>query len=91
MAFHETMDYEVSHRFAEANSYMANSYTGQSTVVTIGNVQDFLNCTSITSADITVDTSTGSYGLTETINELKDEIQVLKDEMNNLRMLLLEN
>lgn len=91
MAFHETMNYEVSHRFAEANSYIANPYTDQPTGITLANVQDFLNCTSTTSTNITIDTGTGSYGLTETINELKDEIQVLKDEMNNLKMLLLEN
>lgn len=44
-----------------------------------------------TSADITINNGTSSYDLTETINELKDEIQVLKDDINNLRMLLLEN
>lgn len=91
MAFHETMNYEVSHRFAEANSYIANPYIYRPTGITAENIQDFLSCNSTTSTNITIDTGTGSYGLAETINELKDEIQVLKDEMNNLRMLLLEN
>lgn len=41
-----------------------------------------------TSADITFHTGDGE---TTTIKELKDEIQFLKDEINNLKMLLLEN